>query len=132
VLRVSNSSQFTPGQWVRLVLSAPTAGGIVTDMTTGIIPELADYKCVVCVCACVAWAAASVTVAWRGGRATHLTTPACSPSTPPTAPHRNKPNLLSFNSRVSVVGTGFIKLERSLPYNVSTAWKPALHRFERE
>jgi hypothetical protein len=45
---------------------------------------------------------------------------------------RNKPGLLSFNSRVSAVGAGFIKLERDLPYNVSTAWKPALHTFERE
>lgn len=44
LLRVSNSSVFTPGQWVRLVLDAPTNGGIVTDMTTGIIPETADYK----------------------------------------------------------------------------------------
>lgn len=44
VLRVSNSSVFTPGQWVRLVMDAPTTGGIVTDMTSGIIPETADYK----------------------------------------------------------------------------------------
>lgn len=26
VLRVSNSSQFTPGQWVRLVMDAPSTG----------------------------------------------------------------------------------------------------------
>ena len=45
---------------------------------------------------------------------------------------RNKPQLLTFNSRVSVVGVGYIKLERDLPYNVSTAWKPALHIFECE
>lgn len=45
---------------------------------------------------------------------------------------RNRPGLLSFNSRVSFVGVGFIKLERDLPYNVSTAWKPALHRFDCE
>jgi hypothetical protein len=44
VLRVSNGTVFTPGQWVRLVLDAPTNGGIVTDMTSGIIPETADYK----------------------------------------------------------------------------------------
>lgn len=44
VLRVSNSTVFTPGQKVRLVLDAPTNGGIVTDMTTGIVPETADYK----------------------------------------------------------------------------------------
>ncbi len=39
-------------------------------------------------------------------------------------------NLLSFSSRVSYVGTNFIKLERALIYNVSTAWAPAVHRFE--
>lgn len=44
VLRVSDSTQFTPGQWVRLVLNAPAAGGIVTNMTMGIVPETADYK----------------------------------------------------------------------------------------
>jgi hypothetical protein len=44
---------------------------------------------------------------------------------------RSKPGLLSFNSRVAVVGNGFIRLERDLPYNVSTAWSPALHNFER-
>jgi hypothetical protein len=45
---------------------------------------------------------------------------------------RNKPNLLSFNCRVSFVGVGFIKLDRQLPYNVSTRWAPGLHIFERE
>jgi hypothetical protein len=45
---------------------------------------------------------------------------------------RSKPNLLSFNSRVSFVGVGFIKLERQLPYNVSTRWAPGLYIFERE
>lgn len=45
---------------------------------------------------------------------------------------RNKPGLLSFNSRVNAMGVGYVKLERDLPYNVSTAWKPALHTFERE
>lgn len=45
---------------------------------------------------------------------------------------RSKPNLLSFNSRVSFVGVGFIKLDRQLPYNVSTRWAPGLHIFERE
>jgi hypothetical protein len=45
---------------------------------------------------------------------------------------RNKPALLSFLSRVSAVGAGFIKLQRDLPYNISTAWKPALHNFECE
>lgn len=44
VLRVSNSSAFAPGQWVRLVMSAPAAGGVVTDMMAGIIPEAADFK----------------------------------------------------------------------------------------
>jgi hypothetical protein len=44
VLRVSNTSVFTPGQWVRLVMDAPAAGGIVTNMTQGIVPESADYK----------------------------------------------------------------------------------------
>lgn len=44
VLRVSDSTQFTPGQWVRLVLDAPANGGIVTDMTSGIVPESTDYK----------------------------------------------------------------------------------------
>lgn len=43
---------------------------------------------------------------------------------------RNKPNLLSFNSRVSFVGVGFIKLDRTLPYNVSTKWSPGLHIFD--
>lgn len=46
--------------------------------------------------------------------------------------HRNKPGLLNFNSRVSVVGAGYIKLERDLPFNVSTAWKPTLYMFECE
>lgn len=45
---------------------------------------------------------------------------------------RSKPNLLSFNSRVSFVGTGFIKLDRQLPYNVSTRWAPGLHIFDRK
>lgn len=49
-----------------------------------------------------------------------------------TCTRRGKPSLLSFNSRVSVVGLGYIKLERDLPYNVSTAWKPVLHTFECE
>jgi hypothetical protein len=44
MLRVSDTSQFAPGQWVRLVMDAPAAGGIVTDMTMGIVPEAADYK----------------------------------------------------------------------------------------
>lgn len=43
---------------------------------------------------------------------------------------RNKASLLSFNSRVSFVGVGFIKLERDLPYNVSVAWKPTLYDFD--
>ena len=41
---MSDSTQFTPGQWVRLVMDAPASGGIVTDMTSGIVPEVADYK----------------------------------------------------------------------------------------
>lgn len=44
VLRVSDSTQFTPGQWVRLVMDAPAAGGIATDMTMGIVPESAEYR----------------------------------------------------------------------------------------
>lgn len=44
----------------------------------------------------------------------------------------NKPNLLSFNSRITFVGVGFVKLQRPLPYNVSTAWSPSLHNFDRE
>ncbi|KAF6262421.1 hypothetical protein COO60DRAFT_1676006 [Scenedesmus sp. NREL 46B-D3] len=86
VLFVGNSSAFSPGQWVRLVLSAPAAGGIATDLMAGLAQETADY--------------------------------------------RSKPNLLSFNSRVSFVGTGFIKLDRQLPYNVSTRWAPGLHIFD--
>jgi len=45
---------------------------------------------------------------------------------------RGKENLLSFNSRVRFVGVGFIQLERVLPYNVSRAWRPSLHIFDRE
>jgi hypothetical protein len=44
VLFVSNSSAFSPGQWVRLVMSAPAAGGIATDMMSGLTQETADYK----------------------------------------------------------------------------------------
>jgi hypothetical protein len=44
VLFVSNSSAFSPGQWVRLVMSAPAAGGIATDMMSGLAQETVDYK----------------------------------------------------------------------------------------
>eukprot|EP00879_Flechtneria_rotunda_P029045 GHRR01031304.1.p1 GENE.GHRR01031304.1~~GHRR01031304.1.p1 ORF type:complete len:250 (+),score=68.68 GHRR01031304.1:450-1199(+) len=44
LLYVSNSSVFTPGQWVRLVLSSPAAGGMVTDLMCGLMQETADYK----------------------------------------------------------------------------------------
>lgn len=46
VLFVSNSSAFSPGQWVRLVLSAPATGGIATDLMGGLAQETADYRCV--------------------------------------------------------------------------------------
>ena len=42
----------------------------------------------------------------------------------------NKPQLLSFHSRISVVGVGWVKLERALPYNVSTRYNPVFHRFD--
>lgn len=45
---------------------------------------------------------------------------------------RDKPNMLSFNSRVALVGVGLIKLERVLPYNVSLAWSPKLYSFDCE
>ena len=46
--------------------------------------------------------------------------------------YRSKPQLLSFNSRISVVGPGWIKLDRNLQYNVSTRYSPILHRFDGE
>jgi hypothetical protein len=46
------------------------------------------------------------------------------------ASYRNKPQLLSFNSRISVVGPDWIKLDRALKYNVSTQYNPILHKFE--
>ena len=43
--------------------------------------------------------------------------------------YRGKPGMLSFISRVTVVGEGWVRLERSLPYNVSTRYNPTLHDF---
>lgn len=45
VLYVSDSRVFTPGQWVRLVLSNPKTGGLVTDMMGGLIQESPDFRC---------------------------------------------------------------------------------------
>lgn len=43
--------------------------------------------------------------------------------------YRNRSGMLSFISRVAVVGSGWVRLERALPYNVSTRYNPTLHDF---
>jgi hypothetical protein len=45
------------------------------------------------------------------------------------AVYRNRSGMLSFISRVAVVGSGWVRLERALPYNVSTRYNPTLHDF---
>jgi hypothetical protein len=89
ILSVDDTSKFTPGLWVRLLMDNPATGGLVTDLMSGRVQEDA--------------------VMYRG-----------------------KTRLLSFHSRVSVVGAGWVKLERALPYNVSTRYNPVFHRFDGE
>jgi hypothetical protein len=43
--------------------------------------------------------------------------------------YRNRSGMLSFISRVAVVGSGWVRLERALPYNVSMRYNPSLHDF---
>lgn len=45
---------------------------------------------------------------------------------------KGKADLLSFNTRVTFVSSNFIKVDRTLPYNVSTQWNPQLHLFSGE
>jgi hypothetical protein len=40
------------------------------------------------------------------------------------------PNLLTFNTRITFIGDGFVRIERALPYNVSTSWNPKLWLFD--
>jgi len=39
VLYVSDTSQFQPGMWVRLMQSNPASGGLVTNLMSGLITE---------------------------------------------------------------------------------------------
>lgn len=39
---VTDSTVFSPGQWVRLMMTNPTAGGLVSDMNAGLMAENAD------------------------------------------------------------------------------------------
>lgn len=43
VLSVSSTAGFTPGMWLRLVLSSPAGGGLVTNMMSGLIKEGSNY-----------------------------------------------------------------------------------------
>jgi len=100
-LAVADTSKLFPGQWVRLVLDSLPAGGLIA--------ELNDVS--------------------GGGLAAPFSSPSPAPFSELPA-YASRPDALSFHSRVQAVGKGFVVLERTLPFDVLTTFKPELWRLE--